>query len=85
MRALVSAITHPLRYHRSKELLLRWIELNAFTAVFRTHEGNRPAANAQVYSDDETIGHFSRFARVYREGSAEGAELAARLRAEGVL
>lgn len=61
-----TTITHPLRYHRSKELLLRWIELNAFTAVFRTHEGNRPASNAQVYSDDETVAHFSRFARVYR-------------------
>jgi alpha-glucosidase len=61
-----TAITHPVHnYHRSKELLLRWIEMNAFTAVFRTHEGNRPEANHQIYTDDATLEHFSRFARVY--------------------
>ena len=53
-------------YHRSKELLLRWIELNAFTAVFRTHEGNKPEVNHQIYTDDETLRHFSRFAKVYK-------------------
>lgn len=55
----------PLRYRRSKELLLRWTELAAFTPVFRTHEGNRPKLNHQIYTDDETLRHFSRFARVY--------------------
>jgi alpha-glucosidase (family GH31 glycosyl hydrolase) len=54
-----------LKYHRSKELLMRWIELGAFTAVFRTHEGNRPGVNHQIYSDEETLRHFDRFARVY--------------------
>jgi alpha-glucosidase len=61
-----TTINSPLRnYHRSKELLWRWIELNAFTVVFRTHEGSRPQQNHQIYSDDETLVHFSRFARVY--------------------
>jgi alpha-glucosidase (family GH31 glycosyl hydrolase) len=61
-----TAIDHPLlKYHRSKELLMRWIELGAFTAVFRTHEGNRPEVNHQIYSDEETLRHFSRFAKVY--------------------
>lgn len=27
-----------INYRRSEELLLRWMELNAFTTVFRTHE-----------------------------------------------
>lgn len=27
-----------IKYRRSEELLLRWMELNAFTVVFRTHE-----------------------------------------------
>lgn len=27
-----------IKYKRSEELLLRWMELNAFTTVFRTHE-----------------------------------------------
>src|SRR5215216_2625109 len=54
-----------LKYHRSKELLMRWIELGAFTLVFRTHEGNIPEVNHQIYSDEETLRHFSRFAKVY--------------------
>jgi alpha-glucosidase len=44
---------------------LRWIELGAFTTVFRTHEGNIPEVNHQIYSDEETLRHFVRFARVY--------------------
>ncbi|MGH3148528.1 MAG: TIM-barrel domain-containing protein, partial [Rubrobacter sp.] len=61
-----TAIDNPLiRYHRSKELLMRWTELGAFTTVFRTHEGNRPEDNHQIYSDRETLRHFSRFAGVY--------------------
>ncbi len=62
-----TTITSPIRnYHRSRELLLRWIELSAFTTVLRTHEGNQPEANHQIYSDDETLHHFARFARIYR-------------------
>ncbi len=61
-----TAIDSPLlEYHRSKELLMRWIELGAFTAVFRTHEGNRPEVNHQIYSDGETLRHFGRLAKVY--------------------
>ena len=61
-----TTITNPLKdYHRSKELLLRWIELAAFNAVFRTHEGNRPDENHQIYSDAETLAFFDRFARVF--------------------
>lgn len=54
-----------LAYHRSRELLLRWIELGAFTTVFRTHEGNIPEVNHQIYSDEETLRHFVRFAKIY--------------------
>ena len=50
---------------RSAELLHRWIELNAFTAVYRTHEGNQPSRNHQVDDDAFTLAHFARFARVY--------------------
>lgn len=49
----------PFRYHRSKELLMRWIELGAFAAVFRTHEGNIPEVNHQFYSDGETLRHVT--------------------------
>lgn len=50
---------------RSQELLLRWIEANAFTAVYRTHEGLAPQANVQVYSNTTTVEQFARFARIY--------------------
>ena len=53
-------------YYRSKELELRWIELNAFTPIYRTHEGNRPENNHQFNDDQETLLHFARFANVYK-------------------
>ena len=61
-----TAIDGPLlEYHRTKELLMRWTELAAFTVVFRTHEGNRPEVNHQFYSDEQTLRHFARLAEVY--------------------
>tara|TARA_Y100001937_G_C7136710_1_gene340328 strand:+ start:17730 stop:19994 length:2265 start_codon:yes stop_codon:yes gene_type:complete len=61
-----TTITNPIAdYHRSKELFLRWTELSAFNAVFRTHEGNRPEENHQFHSDEETLEHFAKFAKVY--------------------
>lgn len=45
------------------------MELNAFTVVFRTHEGNDPEANVQFDSDRETLLHFDRCARIYRAWS----------------
>ncbi|GAB2267129.1 hypothetical protein Dimus_002114 [Dionaea muscipula] len=61
------AVNFPLiRYHRSEELLLRWMELSAFTTIFRTHEGNKPSCNSQFYSNHHTLSHFARFAKVYK-------------------
>ena len=52
---------------RGQELLKRWVEVAAFTAMLRTHEGNQPEANAQVYDDDEKLRrHFAHFAKVYK-------------------
>lgn len=55
----------PLGHRRTPELLMRWLELCALTAVLRTHEGSRPWANHQVYSDAATTAHFARCARIY--------------------
>ena len=61
-----TTINNPImNYHRSKELLLRWTEFNAFTSIYRTHEGNLPEANVQFYTDEDTLKQFSRFAKVY--------------------
>jgi len=61
-----TTINNPIKnYHRSEELLLRWSELSAFNAVYRSHEGNRPDENVQVYSSERTLSHFARFARIF--------------------
>lgn len=52
-------------FKRSRELLYRWLEMNAFSAIFRTHEGNQPDANVQFYTDKETLATFSYWAKVY--------------------
>ena len=51
---------------RSKELLMRWVELSTFTSILRTHEGLNPAISAQVNSDSETLMHFARMAKIYK-------------------
>lgn len=61
-----TTVTNPLgNYHRSRELLFRWMELNAFSVVFRTHEGNQPENNAQFYADAESLAQFARMAKLY--------------------
>ena len=51
---------------RSDELLQRWMELAAFTAVFRTHEGLDPSIAAQFYTSAANAAHLARFASVYK-------------------
>ncbi len=50
---------------RTKELLLRWCDFNAFTVMMRTHEGNRPSDNRQFDSDKETMAHFARMVNIH--------------------
>jgi alpha-glucosidase len=51
---------------RSPELLMRWMELSAFTPVFRTHEGLDPKVSAQFDTSPETLAHLARCGRIYR-------------------
>ncbi|RJE27209.1 Glycosyl hydrolases family 31 [Aspergillus sclerotialis] len=52
---------------RSAELLGRWGELAAVSsAVFRSHEGNVPEANAQFYTNSSTYGYFAYNARLFK-------------------
>lgn len=50
---------------RSQELLYRWLEMNAFTTLLRTHEGNQPEHNAQIYDSPHTLRFFDHCARMY--------------------
>ena len=50
---------------RDRELLLRWLEFACFTPVMRTHEGNRPESNVQLYSSEEIIAAAARLSRLH--------------------
>ena len=50
---------------RDRELMLRWLEFACFTPVMRTHEGNRPDSNIQIYSDNEMIRDAARLTRMH--------------------
>lgn len=52
---------------RSRELLLRWTEMAAFTPVMRTHEGNRPYDNYQYDGDQGAMDFFARFTKIFTE------------------
>lgn len=61
-------------FARERDMLKRWTEMNAFTAVLRTHESNKPEELWQVYGkytdgrfqpDTDLIDHFARFTKVY--------------------
>ncbi|MBT1517348.1 alpha-glucosidase [Bradyrhizobium sp. SRL28] len=51
---------------RTPELQMRWTELNAFTAVLRTHEGLVPPISAQFDTSPELLAHMARFAKVFK-------------------
>lgn len=57
--------TTVLNVKRSEELLLRWLEYSCFTPVMRTHEGNRPESNIQLYSNERTINAGVYWAKVH--------------------
>lgn len=51
---------------RSKELFERWAEMGSFLPFMRSHEGNRPAENFQVYDDDEAIAHLAKCTQIFK-------------------
>merc|ERR1712048_143784 len=53
---------------RSEELLLRWMELSAFSdMIYRSHPGNIPTTSSQIYSNERTIVQFVRFSNVFSD------------------
>lgn len=62
----VHGIKHLLSYDRSKELLLRWIEMNTFSdMIMRTHVGSNPKYMHQIWDDEETTEFFAKFVRIH--------------------
>ena len=50
---------------RDRELMLRWLEFACFTPVMRTHEGNRPESNIQLYDDDTVLSAAARLTGIH--------------------
>lgn len=55
----VGGYTTVMHMTRGKELLMRWMEMNAFSPLMRFHEGNQPSRNAQFDTDDELLAHLA--------------------------
>eukprot|EP01083_Nonionella_stella_P069357 184879_1 len=55
-------------YTRSEELLLRWLELSAFSdMIYRSHPGNIPNTSSQIYSSPAAMRHFVQFSNVFHD------------------
>ncbi|MGB1247325.1 MAG: alpha-glucosidase [Chitinophagales bacterium] len=56
----------PFKYLRDDELLKRWIEMEAFTPIWRSHEGLLPDKMSQLYQDDEMMSFFAHFDSIHQ-------------------
>ena len=50
---------------RSEELLMRWEEMNAFSPLMRSHEGNQPVRNVQYNSSQPLLKQMKKCSRVH--------------------
>lgn len=50
---------------RSEELYMRWCEMNVFSPVMRSHEGNNPDLNAQFDASETTLVHQAKMSRIH--------------------
>jgi len=55
----------PLNITRSEELMIRWSELNVFSSLYRSHEGNIPDANVQLYNNDKAMDAVAYFSQLF--------------------
>lgn len=62
----IGGYTTILHMKRSKELLIRWAEMNVFSPIFRFHEGNQPKKNVQFSHDEETMKHMARLSQMFK-------------------
>lgn len=61
----VGGYTTIMHMRRSRELLMRWEEMNAFSPLFRSHEGNQPVNNVQFDDDEELLGQLARCTEIH--------------------
>ena len=61
----VGGYTTIMQMRRKKELLMRWEEMNVFSPLWRSHEGNQPGNNVQFDFDEETLKQTARCTRMH--------------------
>ena len=61
----VGGYTTVMQMTRSKELLLRWEEMNVWSPLYRFHEGNQPSRNVQFDADEELLAHLAKMSRIH--------------------
>lgn len=55
----------PVKYLRNDEVLQRWIEMECFTPIWRSHEGLKPDDMSQIYQDKEMMQFFAYFDSIH--------------------
>ena len=61
----VGGYTTIMNMTRSKELLMRWEEMNVFSPLYRFHEGNQPSRNVQFDADEELLAHLAKMSGMH--------------------
>ena len=61
----VGGYTTIMHMRRSRELLMRWEEMNVFSPLFRSHEGNQPVNDVQFDDDEELLAQLSLTSRMH--------------------
>jgi alpha-glucosidase len=56
----------PIKDLRNDEVLQRWIEMECFTPIWRSHEGLKPHDMSQIYQDKEMMQFFAYFDSIHR-------------------
>jgi len=57
----------PFKYLRNDEALKRWIEMEAFTPLWRSHEGLIPEHMSQIYQDKAMMQFFAQFDKIHQD------------------
>ncbi|MBO4534382.1 MAG: alpha-glucosidase, partial [Clostridia bacterium] len=61
----VGGYTSLMNMRRSKEVYLRWCEMNAFCPLMRGHEGLNPDINVQFDHDEDTLRIGALYSRIH--------------------
>ena len=57
----------PIKDLRNDEVLQRWIEMECFTPLWRSHEGLKPEDMSQIYQDEKMMQFFAYFDSIHNE------------------